>query len=75
MPDIVLATLNAEYIHPTLRGHHLAAKTAEKRGNQRQTRHTHETAARSPQRRRMASARSFFTRVAHGRDVVTRLSF
>jgi radical SAM superfamily enzyme YgiQ (UPF0313 family) len=51
--DLVATTLEADW-HRTpsrealnLRGHHMAAKTAEKRGNQRQTRHTHETPARS----------------------------
>jgi hypothetical protein len=50
--DLVTTTLECDW-HRTpsrealnLRGHHLAAKTVEKRGNQRQTRHTHETAAR-----------------------------
>ena len=51
--DLVATTLEADW-HRTpsretlnLRGHHMAAKTSEKRGNQRQARHTHETAERS----------------------------
>jgi radical SAM superfamily enzyme YgiQ (UPF0313 family) len=51
--DLVATTLETDW-HRTpsrealnLRGHHMAAKTVEKRGNQRQARHTHETAARS----------------------------
>lgn len=51
--DLAASTLEADW-HRTpsrealnLRGHHLNAKTAEKRGNQRQARHTHEAAARS----------------------------
>lgn len=51
--DLVATTLETDW-HRTpsrealnLRGHHMAAKTVEKRGNQRQVRHTHETAARS----------------------------
>lgn len=50
--DLVATTLETDW-HRTpsrealnLRGHHMAAKTVEKRGNQRQARHTHETAAR-----------------------------
>jgi radical SAM superfamily enzyme YgiQ (UPF0313 family) len=51
--DLAASTLEADW-HRTpsrealnLRGHHLNAKTAEKRGNQRQARHTHEAGARS----------------------------
>lgn len=51
--DLVATTLETDW-HRTpsretlnLRGHHLAGKTVEKRGNQRQARHTHETAASS----------------------------
>jgi len=51
--DLVATTLEADW-HRTpsrealnLRGHHLNAKIIEKRGNQRQARHTHEAAARS----------------------------
>lgn len=51
--ELAASTLEADW-HRTpsrealnLRGHHLNAKTAEKRGNQRQARHTHEAAARS----------------------------
>ena len=51
--DLVATTLETDW-HRTpsrealnLRGHHTAAKTVEKRGNQRQTRHTHETAVSS----------------------------
>ena len=51
--DLAASTLEADW-HRTpsrealnLRGHHLNAKPAEKRGNQRQSRHTHEAGARS----------------------------
>ncbi|MBL9182079.1 MAG: DUF4080 domain-containing protein [Verrucomicrobiaceae bacterium] len=51
--ELVATTLETDW-HRTpsrealnLRGHHLASKTVEKRGNQRQTRHTHETALSS----------------------------
>lgn len=51
--DLAASTLEADW-HRTpsrealnLRGHHMATKTVEKRANQRQARHTHETAARS----------------------------
>lgn len=51
--ELAASTLEADW-HRTpsrealnLRGHHLNAKTAEKRGNQRQSRHTHEAGARS----------------------------
>ena len=51
--ELAASTLEADW-HRTpsrealnLRGHHMAAKTVEKRGNQRQTRHTHETAVSS----------------------------